>query len=70
MKKQELKQLIKEEISNITNEGIAAEQDKHYEILSQLSSGKILGALASLMSIENFNNLMKKVGAKLNIKGY
>jgi hypothetical protein len=70
MKKQELKQLIKEEISNITNEGIAAEQDKHYETLSQLSSGKILGALASLMSIENFNNLMKKVGAKLNIKGY
>jgi hypothetical protein len=70
MKKSELKQLIKEEISNITNEGIAAEQDKHYETLSQYSSGKILGALASLMSIENFNNLMKKVGAKLNIKGY
>lgn len=70
MKKSELKQIIKEEISNIKNEGIATEQDRHFEILSQYSSTKILGAISSLMSIENFNALMKKVGKKLNVKGY
>ena len=72
MKKSELKQIIKEEISNVTNEdkGIATQQDKHFEILSQFPSSKILGAISSLMSIENFNALMKKVGGKLNVKGY
>lgn len=63
MKKSELKQLIKEEI---LKEGEAALQDKLYDALSKLKASQILGALASLMSISEYNLLMKKVGLKLN----
>ena len=63
MKKSELKQIIKEEI---LKEGEAAIQDELYNVLSKLKSSQILGALASLMSIREYNLLMKKVGLKLN----
>jgi hypothetical protein len=63
MKKSELKQIIKEEI---LKEGEATIQDELYNALSKLKSSQILGALASLMSIREYNLLMKKVGLKLN----
>ena len=63
MKKSELTQIIREEI---LKEGEAAIQDELYNALSKLKSSQILGALASLMPIREYNLLMKKVGLKLN----
>jgi hypothetical protein len=63
MNKLELQKIIKEEI---LKEGEAAIQDELYNALSKLKSSQILGALASLMSIREYNLLMKKVGLKLN----
>ncbi len=51
-------------------EGDISEQNKHIENLSKLSSMQILAGVSATMSLKDFNILMKKIGKKLNVKGY